>query len=100
MKNIIYEGYQIFQNGQPIGKQIPPDERRASIRDLEVGGRYTFDVVPVTTKSKRQRRAIGSEGEIDQLLRFRVCAIELVLVSFRTRIAPFGWPSRAIRIDR
>ncbi|UJR13408.1 hypothetical protein I4U23_000423 [Adineta vaga] len=45
-------GYQILKNGRPIGKPIPVDQRRASIHDLEVGNRYSLQVIPVTNQSR------------------------------------------------
>ncbi|CAF3616975.1 unnamed protein product [Adineta steineri] len=47
--NII--GYQILKNGQPIGKPIPVDQRRASIHDLVVGNRYSLQVVSIRQHS-------------------------------------------------
>ncbi|CAF4327713.1 unnamed protein product, partial [Rotaria sordida] len=44
-------GYQILKNGRAIGPSIPIDKRRTSIHDLEVGNRYSLQVVPLTNQS-------------------------------------------------
>jgi hypothetical protein len=44
------KGYQILKNGRAIGKSIPVDKRRASIHDLELGNRYSLQVVPITNQ--------------------------------------------------
>lgn len=37
-----------MKNGRAIGKSVPLDKRRASINDLEIGARYSLQVVPIT----------------------------------------------------
>ena len=42
------QGYQLLKNGRAIGKSIPANQRRTSVNDLNVGNRYSFQVVPIT----------------------------------------------------
>ncbi|CAF0740560.1 unnamed protein product, partial [Didymodactylos carnosus] len=54
-------GYQILKNGKAIGKQLPIEKNRASITDLEVGNRYSLQVVPLTDHPSGNAFRIGEE---------------------------------------
>ncbi|CAF0883109.1 unnamed protein product [Adineta steineri] len=59
-------GYQILKNGRSIGKSIPLDQRRASIKDLELGSRYAFQVVPITDQPGGTLFRKGEEYDPDR----------------------------------
>ena len=66
MTNVFFQGYQILKNGRAIGKQLPVDTRRATINDLEIGHRYSIQIVSISDQSGGTLIRPG-EGYIDHL---------------------------------
>ncbi|CAF4237631.1 unnamed protein product [Rotaria socialis] len=54
-------GYQILKNGRAISKTIPIDKRRASIHDLDIGNRYSLQIVPITNQLGCNPFQLGEE---------------------------------------
>lgn len=46
--NNIFQGYQVLKDGRAIGKQLPVDKREMLIGDLDLGNRYSIQILPIT----------------------------------------------------
>ncbi|CAF1293197.1 unnamed protein product [Rotaria sordida] len=68
--NVKVTGYQILKNGRAIGPSIPIDKRRTSIHDLEVGNRYSLQVVPLTNQSGGTLFQTGEEYDPERHIYF------------------------------
>ncbi|CAF0725940.1 unnamed protein product [Rotaria sordida] len=59
-------GYQILKNGRAIGKSLSTDKRRVSINDLELGNRYSLQVVPISDQPGGTLLHTGEEYDPDR----------------------------------
>ncbi|CAM4854988.1 unnamed protein product [Rotaria socialis] len=59
-------GYEILKNGRSLGKSLSTDKQRVLINDLEIGNRYSFQVVPITNQPGGILLRKGDEYDSDR----------------------------------